>query len=390
VADGSLSLRKRLLFGAIVMIGLPIGALIAIEGASSLVLLTRDLAHPTKGMVTERAHTNYDTLLGWVARPRFYHRDFYGPGISLRTNAQGFRNDHEITRSPQAGRIRLICSGDSFTLGWGVAGDRTWCALLQGKNPRLETVNLGQGGYGADQAYLWYKRDGQPLNHDLHVFALIHHDLERMQVHEFLGYGKPVLALVADTIRVSNVPVPPWPYRVPRVASYFFWKRPVFGELRMAELLERLRHRFASDRQSAGESPDGATWQVADRMLRDLVRTNRSKHSQLVVVFLPERNDWRQGASDRWRGWAAAAAPRDSFLFVDLVEDVRRLPRDSLDLLFLHTDPYKHYGDAGHRWVAGRLYQHLLAAPAIAATLGPTTRSPVTPVPLGAPESPAR
>ena len=41
----------------------------------------------------------------------------------------------------------------------GVGNDDVWCKLLESIDNRIETVNLGQGGYGVDQAYLWYKRN---------------------------------------------------------------------------------------------------------------------------------------------------------------------------------------------------------------------------------------
>ena len=31
---------------------------------------------------------------------------------------------------------------------------------------------MGQGGYGIDQAYLWYKRDGTKLDHDVQILRL--------------------------------------------------------------------------------------------------------------------------------------------------------------------------------------------------------------------------
>ena len=48
------------------------------------------------------------------------------------------------------GKTRIICSGDSFTLGFGVDNEHTWPQQLAARNANLETVNMGQGGYGAD------------------------------------------------------------------------------------------------------------------------------------------------------------------------------------------------------------------------------------------------
>jgi hypothetical protein len=369
MSESSLPVWKRLLFAAVGVIGVPIAALTLLEGASSFLVLWRDLSLPAEE-VRERRHTAYDTLLGWTSRPNFYDRDLYAPGVYLRTNAQGFRNDHVIAPRIPPGRVRAVCSGDSFTLGFGVDNEHSWCALLERKAPHLETVNMGQGGYGADQAYLWYKRDGRALNHDLQIFAVILDDFERMRRPDFLGFAKPVLRLDGDSLQLDNVPVPRWSYQSPRLTSYLFWQRRAIQQLRMNVLATRLSRRFGSEPPRHSATQDSAVWEVAHRMLKDLANLNRAKNSTLVIVLLPARSDWTDTQPDRWRRSLADAARRDGYLLVDLVDDFFRLPRDSFDLLFLDPhDRYSHYGNRGHEWVADRLYQRLLSFPETAALL---------------------
>ena len=69
--------------------------LIIIEGLASYGLLVRDIM--TTESLAERRHTKYDVDLGWVNESNVYIPDMYGPGVYLRTNAQGFRNNHDIT-----------------------------------------------------------------------------------------------------------------------------------------------------------------------------------------------------------------------------------------------------------------------------------------------------
>jgi hypothetical protein len=186
--------------------------LVGVEGLASFALLARDM-RKTSGLA-ERRHTKYDSDLGWVNGPGVHITDMYGPGVYLRTNAQGFRNDHDVDPAVPAGKFRVICSGDSFTLGFGVDNDHTWCHLLSVLDPRIEAVNMGQGGYGVDQAYLWYKRDGAKLATNLHLLAFVTEDFPRMQSDKFLGFGKPTLALEHDSLVVKNVPVPTRAYNL--------------------------------------------------------------------------------------------------------------------------------------------------------------------------------
>ena len=349
---------KTWLFGLIAVVGIPAAALLIIEGASSFVLVADEFAAP-KPATSERGYTDYDTLLGWIARRGFTDQNLYGTGISLRTNKQGFRSDHEIARRVPAGRIRVICSGDSFTLGWGVDDEHPWCTQLERMHPIIEAVNMGQAGYGVDQAYLWYKRDGRPLDHDAHVFAVIDQDFYRMMDGAYLGYGKPALSVEADTIRVDNVPVPRWSYRVPGLASSLFHQRASMGRLATARLVERVRVRLAP---SGYIARDSVIWSVADHVLADLARINRAKNSRLVVVYLPTLKDRVGSGTARWRQRLGSAAARHDFLFVDLFEDFRRERASFLDSLFLSWDRYGHYSNEGHAWVAKRVYPHLVAA----------------------------
>ena len=99
-----------------------------LEGVASLALLGRDLS--STRLPAERRHTRNDPELGWVNRANLAVPNMYGPGIALHTNAQGFRNVRNFAPAVPAGAMRAICSGDSFTLGYGVADKDTWCARL--------------------------------------------------------------------------------------------------------------------------------------------------------------------------------------------------------------------------------------------------------------------
>ena len=157
--------------------------------------------------LAERLHTEYEPLLGWINKPNVSINHMYGPNVFLKTNSQRFRNKDNFTTKVPKGKIRAICSGDSFTLGYGVDNDHTWCNLLETIDPRFQTVNMGQGGYGIGQAYLWYKRDGTRLDQDVHVFAFVTPDFSRMTMKLFLGIPKPILRLRNGGISVENVPV---------------------------------------------------------------------------------------------------------------------------------------------------------------------------------------
>ena len=121
--------------------------LLIVEGLASYALSFRGrrIIH----MATERERSTYDADLGWVNRPNIHIADMYGPGVYVRTNSHGFRNDRDFDRIVAEGQLRFICSGDSFTFGAGVDNDDTWCQLFGSLDPRFETLE-----YGADRIWV--------------------------------------------------------------------------------------------------------------------------------------------------------------------------------------------------------------------------------------------
>jgi hypothetical protein len=64
---------------------------------------------------------NLDTLVS----------DPYGNPVRWKNNAQGFRNDYDVTFQPSNGVVRIISLGDSFTAGYRLAQDETFSFLLE-------------------------------------------------------------------------------------------------------------------------------------------------------------------------------------------------------------------------------------------------------------------
>ncbi len=343
--------------------------LLVFEGIASIAYNFRD-AFASKRWV-EHLYTEYDRELGWVNLPNVYLANLYGPGKYLRTNSQRFRNNTDFTRSVPPGKTRIICSGDSFTLGYGVDNDHAWPQLLASRAGGVETVNMGQGGYGADQAYLWYKRDGVALDHDIQIFAFIADDFRRMQSLAFIGYGKPVLVVENDHLVTKNVPVPVsmdvWSPKLARAQTALF-------NLSVTRLLRSV---FRIDSAAAvtrtQKERNSETSKVVSHMLDDLLATNRAKNSVLVLAYLPTRDEGDLGAY--WRKFLAEYARQHGLLYLDLADDFHRLPPQQLDQFFIasgaldFTGATGPYTEAGNAFSADLIYRRLLANPETAARL---------------------
>jgi hypothetical protein len=361
---------RRLRSAAALLLG-TLFLFVLLEGLASTARVARRVAD--LWMPVERLYTRYDPELGWVSRPNLSVPDVFGRGVGLSTNARGFRGGRETAAAAGAAR-RIVCSGDSFTLGWGVKDEQSWCHLLSGYANDVETVNMGQGGYGIDQAFLWYRRDARELEHHLHLFAFIGSDVYRMQADSFLGFGKPYLALENGKLQVRNVPVPSLPYRAPR----FFTALRRLDELRSVALL---RGWFAAFSAPPGPRVERrALPELLDAVFGELAELNRKKGSELVIVYLPTLQDYTWSGRDRMRERLRGSLASRGLRFLDLTPELRGLAPSELDRLFLPGGKIgRHYSAEGHRFVAERMRERLepwLTSGAGLPILGPSTPDP--------------
>ena len=340
------------------------------EGLASYILLIRDFIKtlPT----AEQRHTRYDRDLGWVNRASLYIRDMYGRGVYLRTNVQGFRNDHDIATAVPSGRARLICSGDSYTLGYGVDNAHTWCEELSLLEPRLETVNMGQGGYGVDQAYLWYKRDAAKIDHQVQILAFITNDFYRMQSDSFSGYPKPVADIENGALVFKNVPVP-------RLVYYFPWNpqnASLVKQLRIVEFLNRGLEKLtdaatADTTQLTKKQANDKSQEVLRKLIEDLKHINEQRSSRLVLVYLPTDCELRDNGPPEWAEFLEEESRSLGITFINLFTEFRSLSENDMVKLFIprgqlvYRGAEGHFNEAGNEFVAKAIYYKLMHDPAI-------------------------
>jgi lysophospholipase L1-like esterase len=320
--------------------------LVFIEGLASYVLIARDIMRTYP--LAERRHIKYDSDLGWANAPSVRIPDLYGSGVHFTTNSQGFRNHHDFeTRVPQ-GKYRIICSGDSFTLGYGVDNDHTWCQLLTSLDTRFETLNMGQGGYGVDQAYLWYKRDASKFEYQVHLLAFITEDFDRMQSDRFLGYSKPLITLENGRLVVNNVPVPERAYDL----AWLTLRTEKLKRLRAVELSERISRKIGlvSDltRRSSQKENNAKTREVLRKIFEDLKRLNEERSSQLALLYLPTLPESRGNAPEEWMQFIEKESRALGIPLINLLRTFRSLPYEEVVKMFIPAGQIQYYGAAGH------------------------------------------
>jgi hypothetical protein len=301
--------------------------------------------------IAERQHTEYDQELGWINLPNVYIEDMYSREDYLTTNSQRYRNARDFEVQVPTGKIRIVCSGDSFTLGFGVDDDHTWCHQLTTLDKRLETVNMGQGGYGVDQAFLWYMRDQKELEHNIVLFAFIRDDFLRMESDTFMGYGRPYLSVREGELVQENFPVPRRSYDV----SWLTVNLHMWQQLDTSKWLEDTFGKYLPQKGGRFVTRDHAhTDTVAEKIFAELQEVSQANQREFILVYLPTRGDIQVKRISRWERLVRSEADSSGYHFIDVADAMRTLPVHEVDKMFRKGG---HYTDEGNRYVAEIIYQ---------------------------------
>lgn len=340
-----------------------IALLFIAEGAARLALSLQALRVP--GFLND---VRYDPLLGWVSRPNLLFQNYYGSGKDLTTDAAGVRivaSELDATpltdvRSGTAG-VRIVCSGDSFTFGMGVGDADTWCRQLTKIDSNFQTINLGQGGYGIDQSFLRYDREGAERPHDLHILAAIIGDFERVGRNKFEGYQKPFFTLKNGSLVLHNTPVPKSSY----VLSWATANQWVIERLALVQCLKSLLPKRPGVSESGEIQSRQESFETSVRLLAALKKKSEMNGAQFVFVFLPTIDNLKKGQAAGFRAMLRRRLAELDIPLIDTTDDFLGMSSSEIASCFL--SPYgeypkarNHYNEKGHWIIAQSIRRHLL------------------------------
>jgi lysophospholipase L1-like esterase len=191
--------------GNLLLAAVSLAATLAVLEGGARVVVHRRQAQP---LTTRGSIIRFDPWLGWAKPPlaeAWLHRPEYH--VHLQINAHGLRGpDRDYPKPPGTRRILLL--GDSFTEGFTVREEATTRAVLE-KALRgsgcgeWEVINAGTMGYGTDQEYLFYQREGRRYEPDIVVVMFFYNDLNGNLTSD----AKPWFTVEADRFEVHGSPL---------------------------------------------------------------------------------------------------------------------------------------------------------------------------------------
>ena len=261
-----------------------------------------------------QAYVSFDAELGWVPTP---NSTSVRRQVQYQHNHAGIRAGHEYTPFPAPGVRRYAAYGDSYTYCEEVQLDDCWTTMLEQRLPDTEVLNFGVPGYGPDQAWLRYQRDGAGWHPCAVLIGYMVEDIDRV-VNRFrpffsprtgLALAKPRFVLDNDKLVLLPSPAsspdtlkdPEWVEANlgPRDAWYFpgtFVANP-FDALETVRLARTVLYR-RTDRESwlPGRAerlftPGTEAFDVVTRILVDFAGQIRANGATAIVMVFPLSTD---------------------------------------------------------------------------------------------------
>lgn len=323
-----------------------------------------------------------DSTLGWRYRPG------YASAVTA-INSAGMRGRREYPVQRADSGLRVAAFGDSFIHGTEVNVDEVWSGVLERRHEHVEVLNYGVGGYGTDQAFLMFLREGSVYAPDVVLIGFAPVNLRRaVNVYRrFISTDesplvKPRFRLGADgALALIPNPLPDrgsWeqlhrePARLIALGEHDVWydriryENPVYDwsatvRFSTALWLRIWRKYLWKDRLLAAGRfrPEAPAFALQRRLLLDFADSVRAAGAQPVVVIFP---DFDSIESARAGGHTVYAPLLDSLVadarapVFDLVEAFLEDP-EPLPLRFA---PGGHYSASGNALVAEWLGARLL------------------------------
>jgi lysophospholipase L1-like esterase len=216
-------------------------------------------------------------------------------------NSRGLR-DREISYAKPARTSRVLCLGDSFTIGFGVRAEETYPKILErllavedSSGGMWEVLNAGVAGTGTAHQLAWYLQEGYRYEPDVVVLAVCTNDFWDNMVSG--------LYVIEDGRLARRAPPKPLGWQVQEKLRWLYRLAP---RLNRSHLWNRVRHAYAAahaKRTSVGTVArlgrvdlGERTLLLARELLLALREACRERECELFVLIVPPLKEAGLGA----------------------------------------------------------------------------------------------
>ncbi len=226
----------------------------------------------------------FDHELGWAPLENVTYAE---KGVLVHQNQFGLRAPDDIQLKNTSGRKRVLVLGDSYVWGFGATQEELLTAR-QVYQTDDELINGGVTGYGTDQEYLFYLREGQKFDVDEVVVAFtLFNDVANNLNSKQYSYLKPYFTLNAGQLVLHNDHV--------RDSIVKRFGRTLRRESRVYDfcnegvhaLIKTLQRKHSSETDVVVSEADRKGIELTLAILKKLKEAVEARHAKLLVVFIP-------------------------------------------------------------------------------------------------------
>lgn len=240
---------------------------------------------------------------GWLVSPEF--------AVEYRINRAGLRGG-EVVPDRTPGRRRILCFGDSFVEGWGVAEEDRVSELLQGYLDGDEVINLGVAGYGTDQEWLLFEQMGRRYQPDWVVLFFYGNDLWNNAARQGIGAErgyKPFFQVnPTGGLQLAGVPVKksefwnagaaPWHWRLGTFLQQHLHLWALLRKGLAPEVSAPQQERYYQGLYGKAAAVGGGPWELTGRLLDAFSSSVEAAGGRFLLVYVPalvqiEEEDWK-------------------------------------------------------------------------------------------------
>jgi SAM-dependent methyltransferase len=231
----------------------------------------------------------FDRQLGWAPLENItaVHNGKRATSI-VHQNQYGMRGPDDIQLNKTSGKKRVLVLGDSYVWGYGVDQSKLFSAPEVHRTDE-EILNFGVSGYGTDQEYLLYLRNGKDFVVDEVVVAFTpYNDVANNLASEQYSYLKPYFTLEGGQLVLHDNHVRKKQFN--SIANALNRHSRVLNA--SSELLRKVEDALnpAKPKEFASETVtdrDRAGVDLTVAILKKLQEAVAAHHAEFYVIFIP-------------------------------------------------------------------------------------------------------
>ena len=316
----------------------------------------------------------YSSGLGWTIKKN-------GISTLFKSNSQGIRASIEYSLNPPENVVRISTFGDSFTHGDEVKNEETWQEKLNSLEPNLEVLNFGVNGYGLDQSFLRYQKDGVKFNSHIVFIGFLSENILR-NINIFRPFympntggvlGKPYFTLANDKLQLHPNPFEQLSqYKqllehpdevLPKlgVHDYFFksrYKIGFFDFLPSYRLFKMTSYELLNRDKILDFDKNSYPFQLTVKIFDLFYETVKLNNSFPIIVMFPGKNDiiaYRKNKIKRYSD-LLSYFEKKGYLYIDIY-DAFHIYGNNIPVKDLFVN--YHYSSLGNELVAKYMRQYL-------------------------------